>query len=373
MGEQRRIIVSVTNDLYSDQRVHKVCTFLHENGMNVLLVGRKKRNSPELASRPYKTKRIKLLFERGILFYAAYNLRLFFILWFSKADLLLSNDLDTLLANYCAKRLKKKCELIYDTHELFTEVPELANAPGKKAFWLKIERAIFPKLKKIYTVNQSIAAIYEEKYNVEVEVIRNISPQWSPEKRLNRADLGLPEDKKIIILQGAGINIDRGAEEAVAAMNFVENAILLIVGSGDVIPQLKEFVDAEQLEKKVLFFGRQPYEKLMHYTANADLGLSLDKDTNANYRYSLPNKIFDYIHAGTPVLASKLVEIERIINLHNVGIITPSHEPEEIASLINQLFANEQQLDFFKENCSVAAKTENWEKESQKLKSIFEL
>lgn len=373
MGEKKRIIVSVTNDLYSDQRVHKVCTFLNENGMQVLLVGRKKRNSPDLAPRAYSTKRFKLLFERGAAFYACYNLRLFFFLLFSKADLLLSNDLDTLLANYCAKRFRKKCALIYDTHELFTEVPELASAPKKRAVWLKIERSIFPKLKKTYTVNTSIAAIYEEKYGVKVNVVRNVAPRWTPKEILDRSALGLPKDKKIVILQGAGINVDRGAEEAVAAMEFIENTVLAIVGSGDIISQLKKYVKAKKLDEKVLFFDRHPYEKLMQFTANADLGLSLDKDTNANYRFSLPNKVFDYLQAGTPILASNLVEIKHVIEKHDIGKITTSHEPKEIAKHINEILFDEHRLKTLKSNCLIASKSENWEKESQLLKPIFEI
>ena len=98
-----RIIVSVTNDLVSDQRVHKVCTTLQEIGLDVLLVGRRLKGS-EVVQRPYKTHRIKLLFNSGSLFYAEFNFRLFFFLLFKKHTFLLSNDLDTLLPNYLAPR-----------------------------------------------------------------------------------------------------------------------------------------------------------------------------------------------------------------------------------------------------------------------------
>src|SRR5690554_2991253 len=123
--KNKKIIVSVTNDLYTDQRVHKVCMFLYENGYEVLLVGRKLKNSEPITDRPYSIKRFKLVFNAGALFYSNYNLRLFWFLLFTRFDVLLSNDLDTLLANYCAHRLKSKSRLVYDTHELFTEVPEL--------------------------------------------------------------------------------------------------------------------------------------------------------------------------------------------------------------------------------------------------------
>lgn len=370
MSRKKRIIVSVTNDLYTDQRVHKVCQFLHENNYNVLLVGRKRRSSFKLNPRDYKTKRMRLLYEKGALFYAFFNLRLFFFLLFRKSDALLSNDLDTLLANYLVSKIKRK-RLIYDTHELFTEVPELTNRPKVRKIWLGIEKWIFPKLKTIYTVNQSIASIYTKRYNVPVKVVRNISPKWIVPVIKTKEELKLPLDKHIIILQGAGINIDRGAEEAVEAMKDVENAVLIFVGDGDVIPQLKTKVIDEELHTKVKFYGKKPYQELMQYTFHADIGLTLDKDTNPNYKYSLPNKVFDYIHTNTAVVASNILEVSNIVKQHKVGLIVKEVSPGAISATINSLIKDERQLNQLKLNCSIAAEKENWEKELEVLSDIY--
>ena len=166
-----RAIVSVTNDLYTDQRVHKVCTFLVAQGYEVLLVGRKRRSSIPLPPREYKTHRMKLLFETGAKFYAFFNFRLFLFLLFRKADILVSNDLDTLLANHLANKFKRKTRLVYDSHEYFTEVPELTSRPKVQKIWLKIEEWIFPKLKDVYTVNGSIAEIYSKKYKKNIRIV----------------------------------------------------------------------------------------------------------------------------------------------------------------------------------------------------------
>lgn len=367
----KRIIVSVTNDLYTDQRVHKVCSFLHENGYEVLLVGRKLKTSQEITDRPYQIKRFKLLFTKGAMFYANYNIRLFWFLLFKRFDVLLSNDLDSLLANYCAHKLKRNTRIVYDSHELFTEVPELTARPKVRRVWLAIEEWIFPKLETVITVNQSIADIYSKKYNKKIHIVRNVSKLWKPNEILSKEELEIPAEKRIIILQGSGINVDRGAEEAVMAMQKIDNALFLIVGSGDVLPTLQEMMKTYKLENKVRFVGRVPYDLMMNYTYHADIGLSLDKDTNPNYRYSLPNKLFDYIHTSTPVVSSNLIELKRVIEKYDVGRIIPEHSADGVAETINGIFNQAGLLEELKMNCEKATMVENWEEESSVLREIY--
>ena len=356
----------------TDQRVHKVCMTLHNMGYDVILVGRRQRKSLPLTERPYKTKRMFLLFEKGPFFYMEFQKRLFWYLQFHKADVLVANDLDTLLPNYLTSKLKGAI-IVYDSHELFCEVPELQSNPTKKKIWKRLERWIFPKLKNVFTVNDSIAKIYSEEYKVDVKVVRNI-PLLSNQtsfKKISKTELEIPTDKKIIILQGAGINIDRGAEEAVEAMQFVSDAVLLIIGSGDVIDVLEQMVLNLKLNNKVIFIGKVPFEKLLQYTHHADLGLTLDKDTNINYKYSLPNKLFDYIHAGIPVLASDLVEIKKIIREYVIGDCIDNHDPKHIAEKINHILKDETTLQLWKKNTKIAAGKLNWETEEKQLIEVY--
>ncbi|MEN9440415.1 MAG: hypothetical protein RLZ33_491 [Bacteroidota bacterium] len=371
MARKKRAIVSVTNDLYTDNRVNKICLFLQQQGYDVLLVGRQKKDSIELPKRSYATKRFKLAKEKGAGFYALYNLRLFFFLLTKRASLLVSNDLDTLLANYAASKFKPNARLVYDSHEYFTEVPELIHRPRVQKVWEGIESWIFPKLKTIYTVNESIAKLYREKYKKEVLVVRNISPTFHLDHLPTKAELDIPENTFLVIIQGAGINVDRGSEEAIEAMKLLENACLMIVGDGDVVAQLKETVEREQLNEKVRFYGKRPYAEMMAFTHHADVGLTLDKPTNLNYLYSLPNKVFDYIHASTPIIATDLVEIKRIIEQHELGTILPELTPENLAKAIRDLQENSSKLEQFKANCALAAKVENWESEQHILEEIY--
>ena len=366
-----QIYVSVSNDLFSDMRVDKICNTLVSLGFEVTLVGRKLPGSLPLSNRNYATKRMKLLFKNGALFYAELNLRLFLLFLFKRHSFLLANDLDTLLANYAISRIKGS-KLVYDSHEYFTEVPELQEGSFAKNTWLKIEEYIFPKLTHVYTVCDSISEIYTKKYEVDVKVVRNIPRRKQRVVYQTRKELGLPENKHVLLLQGAGINLDRGAEEMVESMNYLSDDFLfVIVGGGDVFSKLKEIIKREKLESKVLIKGKVPYLELIQYTHAADLGLSLDKNTNLNYEYSLPNKLFDYIHHKTPVLASNLKEIRKIIEDHQVGWILESHNPQKMAAQIEEIFANETDFEAKTKNTELAAEKLTWENEELVLKQIY--
>ncbi len=365
----KRIVVSVTNDLTTDQRVDRICTTLSQHTYEVILIGRQLPNSKPI-SRNYKTHRFKLLFNKGFLFYAEYNIRLFIKLLFMKSNILLANDLDTLLANFLASKFLKT-KLVYDSHELFTEVPELIHRPFIQKIWLTIEKFIVPKLRNMYTVNSSIAGIYAKKYAINVQVIKNIALKQNIEPPLANFIKKVKKGKSMLILQGSGINIDRGAEEAVEMMQYVENTILYIIGSGDVFTLLKEKRKSLKLEEKVIILDKMPYDKLLEYTKVADLGLSLDKKTNLNYEYSLPNKVFDYIQCNTPILASNRKEVASLIAENNIGKITTSHNPQKLAKIVNEILANKKEYDTWKDNLKKAAEIYNWENESKKLIEIY--
>lgn len=368
---KKKVIVCVTNDLCTDQRVHRTCLALQKTGFDVLEYGRLLSDSLSL-NPPYSTLRKKLFFNKGVFFYAEYNIRLFFFLLFSRFDLVVANDLDTLPAVFFSSKIRGK-KIIYDSHEYFTEVPELVNRRLVQHVWVCFEKLIFPCLETIITVNESIARLYEEKYHKQLHVVRNIpiAVDIHEGKIKSRAELGLPTDKRIIIIQGAGINIDRGAEEACLAMEFVHNAVLLIVGKGDALPTLKQICREHQLNDKIIFKDKMPFEELRQYTMNSDLGLAIDKNTNLNYHFALPNKLFDYIHSNIPVLCSDMPEIRRIIDQYDIGYFIENHNPEDMSKVINEIFDEGIRYEIVKNNTLVAKKELVWENEEQKLLAIF--
>lgn len=360
---RKRIIISVINDLVTDQRINKVATSLVENGYDILLVGRKLKHSQPIIGRIYKTKRFKLIFNKTGLFYAFYNIRLFLFLLVTKVDIFLANDLDTLPANYFASKIRRK-KLVFDSHELFSEVPELAHRKNIKAIWLRLENYFIPKLENCYTVCQSIADWYLEKYKVHFEVVRNI-PVSNNLDSIPKTPIELPKGK-IILYQGA-LNLGRGLELAIEAMNHVD-ATLVIIGGGDIAEQLKKLAKSKN---NVHFLGRIPFQELNHYTKQANVGISIEENLGLNYYYALPNKLFDYIHAQVPVLVSDFPEMKRIVEDYSIGKTLKERNPKSLADVLNSMLNEEEQIETWKNNLKKAKEELIWEKEKEVLIRIF--
>jgi glycosyltransferase involved in cell wall biosynthesis len=363
----KRICVSVSNDLICDNRVNKTCKSLVDYGLNVKLIGRAFKQSPLLPSRTYKCKRLSIIFKKNAIYYAELNLKLFFYLLFSKQDFLWANDLDTLLPNYLVAKLKRK-PLIFDSHEHFTQVPELKNNPFAKKVWKAIEKHCIKGCDAIFTVCNPIKNYFKEEYNKESLVVRNIPP------RIFFKQETIPSFKKenTIVWQGA-VNVERGLEELCEAMQWID-AKLLIMGVGDIKPDLEKKVKALQLEDKIHFLGRLPFEEMMNKTKSAKLAISIDKATNGNYAISLPNKIFEYIACSVPVLVSPLQEIKLIVEKYKTGEFLSSYNPQDLAKQITNLLNNNIKLDLIAENCKKAAEELCWENEEiQIFKTIKQL
>jgi len=358
----KKIIVSVTNDLTTDQRVDKVCNTLHNGGYEVLLIGKKNKNSKAF-HRNYATKRFNQFFQKGVLFYAEFNLRLFFFLLFSKKTILLANDLDTLMPNYLVAKLQRK-KVVFDSHELFSEIPELVHRPFVKKIWTLLENWMLPNLKNTYTVCDSIALYYANKYASKFKVIRNLpiykNSQFRGEFLFNTSE------KKVILYQGA-VNVGRGLELMIDTLAFLPNCIFVVIGTGDILKELKTLIINKNLGDRIKLLGQISPQKLHTITPLAHLGISLEEDLGLNYRFALPNKIFDYIQAEVPVLVSDLPEMKKIVSDYKVGEVVFNRTPKTLAQQIEKIL---------KKNFATALKTAKkdliWEHQEQDLRAIFE-
>lgn len=357
----KRVTVLVSNDVEFDKRVDKTCRIWLEEGWQVEVIGVRRPASRPI-ERPYSIERLSVGFQKGFLFYAILNIRLFFKLAFKTTDVFWSNDLDTLLPAYCWAKWKKK-RLIYDSHEWFTEAEGLTGRPFVKGVWLLLEKSLVPHIEHVITVNVSISEAYHKQYGNEWKVMRNVPEKIDHCPAVQRSSWSFPQSDKWIILQGAYIDPDRGAEELVDAMEFLRGIHLIIVGDGRAIAHLKKRAHSGNIS----FLPKMSYEELRTLTVCCDLGLSLDKPLHKNYQYSLPNKVFDYANVGIPVLVSPLPELERLLRTFSIGMFINSWEPRAIAHSIEQALQHPQ-YKIWKQNTSKMIEEVNWQNETHFLR-----
>ncbi|MCB9202395.1 MAG: glycosyltransferase [Flavobacteriales bacterium] len=358
---KKRIVVSVNNNLTYDQRVQKVCNTLYSEGYELVLIGNTLRGIPE-CKRKYFVHRIPVFFQKTFFLYAEFNLKLFFYLLLNakKRDILLANDLDTLLPNYLISKIKK-LDLVFDSHEYFSELPAVQGRFSQK-IWQLIERSILPKLKKVITVSDGIKNEYYKLYNINAEVIRNVPKTYAIQNQPQT------HHRKFIIYQGA-INPFRGIDKMILAMQSIDDVDLIIAGDGPMLNEYKKLVIDKKLNHKVFFYGNVTPEKLREITPQAELGLSLEENAGKSYYFALPNKLFDYIHAEIPILGTYMPEIKSIIEDNDIGICIKNHDIKEIESKIKELLSTDK-INYL-QNLKKAKQKYCWENQEEKLLSIF--
>ncbi len=360
-----RIYLLTTSDIVSDQRVHRSAVTLAAEGHCVTVAGRKVSRKTDEIIRPYTVLQFKLPFRKGVLFYLSFNLWALFYLIFHGFDLVIANDLDTLLAARLGAILKRK-KVVYDSHELFTELPELINRKTKRHIWFMMEKLLTKGLPACIAVSDGVARVLENRYGIRCMVIRNLPFSRNPAVQESR----IIKPTKVIIYQGS-LNIGRGLERLIQAMQWVKNAELVIAGVGDIQNKLEDVSISCGLTDRVKFLGKIPLEELHRITQGASLGVSLEEDMGMNYRYALPNKLFDYIQAGIPVLVSDLPEMAAIVSKYDVGEALQSNcTPQLLSDKLNQMLNDNIKMNAWQVNAKKAASELNWEKERDKLISI---
>lgn len=357
----KKIFFTVTNDLSFDQRMNRICTTLATNGYAVTLVGRKLPGSLPLKKEAYEQKRIRCWFKKGKSFYAEYNFRLFWYLLFKKMDAICAIDLDTILP--CLKVSQwKKIPRVYDAHELFTELKEVVTRPAVKKMWTRIEKHTVPKYKHGYTVSESIAEEFKRRYNVQYGCIRNIT-------RLRPLDPVTPSEK--FILYSGAVNEARAFEYLIPALRMVD-AKLVVCGDGNFMPQLKELIHEHGVTDKVELKGMLTPDELWDVSQKAFIGIAVAENEGLNQYWALPNKFFDYLHAGLPQITMDYPEYRKLNKEHEVAVLIDSLEPAVIAASINNLLGNDVMYQRLRENCLVARLEWNWQNEEKKLLSFYQ-
>lgn len=356
----KKIIFTINNDPATDQRMRRICGSLAAAGYTVELLGRKMTTLP-LPPAGFTVKRLRTIIKKGPLSYAEINLRLFCSLLFRRADIFCAIDLDTILPVYLVSRLKRTVR-VYDAHEYFSELREVVRRPFIQKIWQRIEAFALPRFPNGYTVSQSIADAFRQRYGVQYQVIRNL-PSRSYQA------LTMEKRKKRLLYQGA-INEGRAIENLLEAMLTVD-AELDLYGAGNRLAACQEICREKGLEKKVFFRGQISPAQLRLVTGGYWAGINLVEAEGLNQYYSLANKFFDYIDAGIPQVTMNYPEYRRVQNEFEVAVLVDTVQPAEIAAALNHLLNDIVVYQRLTENCRRAAETYCWENEEKDLLSFY--
>ncbi len=359
---RRRILISVTNDISYDQRMQKTAMTLIQAGYDVKIVGRLKTNSIPIANASFQTHRFNLLFKKGKLFYLEYNIRLALYLVFSSYDILCAVDLDTIIPNVLIGKLKGK-PIIYDAHEYFTEVPELANRNFEKSIWKWIEKLFVPQCNKMYTVGEELAKIFTNEYHIPCEVIYNF-----PKLQHNNP---IPSKDRFIIIYQGDLNEGRGVDVMIEALVHIPDVEFWIAGDGYQRNTLEKLTAELLLASRVKFLGYIIPVELIDYTLQASLGINLLENKGLNHFYSLANKFFDYVQCRIPVLTMNFPEYQRLNDQYQIALLIDQLEVQEIITSIKKLVENKNIYQELVKNCDIARLSLNWESQEERLCSIY--
>lgn len=367
--KSKKICMITTSNLAFDTRILNEAEVLAKDH-DLTILTRKYSQNGIFKKRPFKVFQIdylkppifilRILASLFSLTKAAFN---------QNPDIFHAHDLDGLLCAFLPALLKRKI-LIYDSHELWSELYPFSHIKGIRWLIKPLEKIAMTKVSQGITVNESIAKFLAKKYHREFLVLRNCMPVERKRKR----SLYLREQfkDKIIILHLGSTGEGRGAEQIFKAASLLPvDFAVVFVGANKREKELRGMIEKLGLEKKIFLIPAVSPEEIVSVASEADLGLVLTQNISLSYYYSLPNKLFQYIAAEVPVLASNFPEYRKNILQNGIGeIVDPSHFYLISQKIIEMVKLKNQKR--YRQNLRGLVKRKyNWEIESKKLLSFY--
>lgn len=369
-----KVISLLVSNFVNDNRVYRMAKGLSMAGFPTTVVAWKKGDVATkecfngvdvervvLSSLNWKVPRLLL----GRIHYLEYTTRVIFR--YRHVDVWHCNDYEAYVIGVLAKMTRPRLKLVYDCHEL-------ESHRNGKSWFMKILVRTFEHMfikwsRLVITVSPSIREYYNTVFNLkEVALIRNL-PNEMNVLRSNtlREKLGLDNNQRIFLYQGM-LGKGRGIEVLLSAFQARKdkNAVIVFMGFG----VLKEKIETYALTNKNIFFvPAVSYSDIPLYTGSADVGLNSVEPTCLSYKYSLPNKLFEYIQSEIPVLTNPLPDCAALVNEYAVGRVIPTWNIESINEVVNDMLTED--LSLYQSKLKAAKKVLNWEVEEQVLISAY--
>ena len=290
------------------------------------------------------------------------------------ADIYHCHDLNTLPVGYKAKR-RTACKLVYDSHELFTELHYMSLL--ERSIFRLMEPFLIRRADAVITVNEFVAGELSKRYGIGLPVVvRNCPPiarRGDEQSNISlRQSLGLDETVPIIIHVGI-FGMSRGSEKLVSAVPFLNDGVIVFLGwrAGMEQGDLKELVQRRGLGSRVLFAPPVAPDEVVEYISCAQVGVIPFLNISLNHYYATPNKLWECMNAGLPVVVSNFPALKAIVEGYRLGCTCDPQCPRDIANAINYVLSDRSRYEEMKRNALEAAKIFNWENESAKLLQVY--
>ncbi len=290
-----------------------------------------------------------------------------------------AHDLNTLPVAYCSAK-RDGAKLVYDSHELYTERNKLIPSSKQwKCILGRIECFLIRQADAVITVNHTLARELAKRYKISLpSVVMNTPTSFGQavnnfdDKGRLRTALSIPSQQKLMLYVGA-ITFNRGMETLIQSLAQLPDCYLACMGYGGSAYK-RSLIDLAHeicVADRFAFFGPVPSDQVIHYAAGADIGVAPIANACLSYYYCSPNKLFEYMNAGLPVVASKFPELEKVIVGCDIGYTFDPSDPQDIACAIRRILDDPAAIERMSINAKKASRRYNWETESRKLLTIY--
>jgi len=268
---------------------------------------------------------------------------------------------------------RQRAPVVYDARDIYLDAGNLARLSGPMR-WLvgRAERGWARRASRVITVNRPYAEVMAGRWRVdEPLIVMNCSYRYEPpsprEHRFHDA-LGLDPTTRVVVYQG-GFSRDRGIEQLIAAIADVPDATLVLLGYGSLQAELDRVAADPATGGRVRILPAVPPTELLDWIASADVVAMPIQPTTLNHRLTTPNKLFEALAAGVPVVASDLPGMAPIVRETGCGVLVDPTDPTAIAAALREVLATPpDEMTEWRARCSEAAReTYNWERQMDVL------
>lgn len=371
MKNKRSVCISFLGNAYNDTRVTNLTNSLKADGLDVKVISFDW-TSPDFQTIAGDISVYKLVkMKSSLSFYLVFAKILFQELLKTKSSIYIAEDIYTLpIVTFIAKL--RRAKIYYNSREFYAFIAGLRNKKFAQSIIRVLEKFFIKKTDLVLVTGDMDAKFLQDFYDIKnTLVIRNLPVNKKPDGIIDlKKKLNIPEVNFILLYQGVILE-GRGFEPILKTMTEVKNIHLVVLGDGEQKQNYIRLSEQLGINDRVHFLGTIPQDKLINYTAGADIGLVIIEDISKSYYYALPNKLFEYIMAGLPVISSSLPQMKNIVESYKVGEIVDLEKENELTETITNLISNKEKLKMYSENSHRAADELNWQKEYEKVKHIL--